>query len=329
MNLLAIDGAPKRAFKGKSLLSFPSSYVVIDIETTGLNPECDEIIEICADRYIDGQFSDRFLSLVHPEYPIPAFIESLTGITNDMVADAEPIWRVLPVFWAYVGNLPLVGHNVNFDVNFIYDRFMDYLQIPFCNDFVDTLRLSRRLLTDLPNHQLITLARSLGFDTSSMHRAGADCTITDAIYKHCHEVAVERYGSAEGFLQAIIEEKKQRQRQRSGHRTQLSAKDITTDVDVFDVSHPLYGRVCVFTGKLDRFLRKDAMQAVVDVGGICGDRVTKETNILVMGDLSYSTSIKEGKSNKQVKAEKLILDGADLQIITESTFLDMLAYGEE
>ena len=317
--------AEGREGKGRSLLSFPDDYIIVDIETTGFSSRYDEIIEMCADRFVNGQRSDRFLSLVKPADPIPAFIQQLTGITDDMVAGADPIERVLPAFLAFVGDLPVVGHNVNFDVNFIFDRTVEKLGRPFTNDFADTLRLARRLIPGLPDYQLSTLAGSLALDKSSMHRAGVDCEVTDAVYKRCREAAIEQYGSVEAFQDAMAAAKKRRQ----GNRAKLSAKDITTDVDVFDVSHPLYGRVCVFTGKLDCLLRKEAMQAVVDVGGVCGDRVTKETNILVLGDLSYSASIKGGKSSKQLKAEKLILDGADLQIISESTFLDLLAYGEE
>lgn len=325
MSTILYTGAAGREAKGKSLLSFPDDYVVVDIETTGFSPRYDEIIEMCADRFVNGQRADRFLSLVKPDRPIPSYIEHLTGITNEMVAGADPIELVLPQFLAFVGDLTVVGHHVSFDVNFIYDRSVEILDRPFTNDYADTMRLARRLIPDQPNYKLDTLARILGLDQSCMHRAGVDCDVTDALYKHCRAAAIEKYGSVDGFIQAMDEARRRRHR----NRVKWSAKDITAGVDVFDTSHPLYGQVIVFTGKLDCLLRKDAMQAVVDVGGVCGDRVTKETNILVLGDLSYSASIKGGKSSKQLKAEKLILDGADLQIIPESTFLDMLAYGED
>lgn len=325
MSLILFTGAAEREAKGKSLLSFPDDYIVIDIETTGFSPNYDEIIEMCADHFVNGQRVDRFISLIKPKHPISDFIQQLTGITDAMLSDAPEINQVLPEFLAFVGDLPIVGHNVNFDINFIYDQCVAILDRPFSNNYADTMRLARRLIPGLSNYRLSTLAEYLGLEKSSMHRAGVDCDVTDAVYKSCREAAVDQYGSIEAFQQTLINARKQRQR----NRAKLSAKAITTDVDVFDTSHPLYGRVCVFTGKLDRFLRKDAMQAVVDVGGVCGDNVTKNTNILVLGDLSYAASIKEGKSSKQLKAEKLVLSGADLQILSESTFLDLLAYGEE
>jgi DNA polymerase-3 subunit epsilon len=104
----------------------------------------------------------------------------------------------------------------------------------------------------------------------------------------------------------------------------LSANDITTENTDFDITHPLYQKVCVFTGTLDKMLRKDAMQIVVDLGGICDDNITSRTNFLILGNNDYSPLVKDGKSNKQKKAEKLKLDGNDIEIISESVFYDIV-----
>lgn len=311
-SIAVADPSATRGRKGKSLLSFPESYVVIDIETTGLDPHYDAIIELAAVRYVNNAENGKFTSLVKPPFPISSFIEQLTGITNEMVSDASSIADVLPKFLDFIGDSPLVGHNVNFDVNFIYDNCMEILGRPFTNDFCDTLRLSRRLFPDLKNHKLSTLAEWAGLDTSSMHRAFADCCVTNIIYERCRASAIEQYGSLDAFSSS------------ASRSNQLNVKDITTDRTEFDKSHPLYGKVCVFTGKLERFTRKEAMQAVVDLGGECGNTVTAKTNFLVLGCLDYATSIKGDKSSKQRKAEDLILSGADLQIISENVFLDML-----
>ena len=96
------------------------------------------------------------------------------------------------------------------------------------------------------------------------------------------------------------------------------------DTDVFDEMHPLYQKRCVFTGQLDKFDRHTAMQYVANVGGICKNGVTKETNYLILGDNSYCASIKGGKSSKQKKAEDMILKGLDIKIIPETTFYQLL-----
>ena len=107
-------------------------------------------------------------------------------------------------------------------------------------------------------------------------------------------------------------------------KKKLRAADIVGDESKFDEDNPLFGRVCVFTGALESFTRREAMQLVADLGGECGDNITQKTNFLVLGNNDYCASIKGGKSNKQKKAESLIAKGADLQIISESAFLDML-----
>lgn len=102
---------------------------------------------------------------------------------------------------------------------------------------------------------------------------------------------------------------------------QLHAKDITATTDNFDISHPLYGKLCVFTGTLEKMQRKDAMQLVVNLGGQCGDNVTAKTNYLILGNNDFCSLIKDGKSNKQKKAESLILKGKDIQILSENVFM--------
>ena len=104
----------------------------------------------------------------------------------------------------------------------------------------------------------------------------------------------------------------------------VHAKDIQSNNVEFDVTHPLYGKVCVFTGVLEKMPRKNAMQIVADLGGINGDNVTKKTNFLILGNNDYCKSIKDGKSSKQKKAEKLKLSGQDIEIIPESVFYDLI-----
>ena len=110
-----------RAGKGHSKLDLVSSYVAIDIETTGLDPLFDDIIELGAVRIQNGEEVDVFNALVNPGYDIDPFIIDLTGITNEMLNGALPISKVLPLFLEFAGNELLIGHNVNFDINFIFD----------------------------------------------------------------------------------------------------------------------------------------------------------------------------------------------------------------
>ena len=112
--------------KGQSLLLFPNEYIVFDIETTGLDASYDEIIEIGALKIKNNEIVDKFTSLIKPKYPIDEFITELTGITNEMVKDAPLINEVLPRFIDFIGDEILVGHNINFDINFVYDNLFAF-----------------------------------------------------------------------------------------------------------------------------------------------------------------------------------------------------------
>ena len=101
-------------------------------------------------------------------------------------------------------------------------------------------------------------------------------------------------------------------------------QQLKAESDNFDTTHPLYGKVCVFTGKLELMSREQAAQLVVNLGGTCGNGVTKKTNYLILGNNDYCSTIKDGKSSKQKKAEQLILSGQDLQIIPEDVFYELV-----
>lgn len=302
-----------REHKGESIINFPSSYVVLDIETTGLDPSFDEIIELSAIRVIDNIQADSFSSLVKPMNPISNFIKDLTGITNDMVSKAPNIEDILPQFYKFIGEDVVVGHNVNFDINFIYDNLMNCSNKAFDNEFIDLLRISRKLLPELKNHKLKTLSENFKIDTVGAHRGIKDCTMTNECFLTCKEEAIQKFGNIENFIDLFTKH--------SGIR----AKDIKTSNNIFNEEHQLFNQVCVFTGTLEKMVRKEAMQVVVDVGGKCSDGLTKKTNYLVVGSFEYSSNIKGDKSSKIIKAEKYMLEGLDIKIISENTFIDLFS----
>lgn len=172
-----------RPYKGKALLDMPRDFVVIDIETTGLKPEVNEMIEIAAIKVKNMEVIDTFQTLIRPRVLIPYYITNLTGITNPMVANAPHVSEVLPWFLQFVDKQVLVGHNVNFDINFIYESLMSDFQIPLTNDFVDTLSISRKKLNQVPNHKLDTLSRYFNINSDNNHRALKDCWMTFYVYR--------------------------------------------------------------------------------------------------------------------------------------------------
>lgn len=299
--------------KGKSLVTFPASFTVVDIETTGLDATVDNIIELSAVKVKDGKVTDTFSTLVNPQWPIDWWITELTGITDDMVKDAPTIDETLSDFITFLGDDVVVGHNVNFDINFIYDNYKRITEGDFSSDFIDTLRLARFLLKDLSHHRLGDLVEYLEIGTEVKHRGLDDAKATLAILAALKDKAVEVYGDVANFEKEFANSLKG-----------LDAKDITSTKSDFDITHPLYGKSCVFTGTLAKMPRKQAFQTVVDFGGQVENSITKKTNYLIIGSLEYAQNIKGGKSSKLKKAEQMIVDGKDIQILSENVFYDML-----
>jgi len=312
-----------REFKGKSLIDIPDKYVVIDIETTGFDPIYDEIIEIGAIKIENGNEKEFFNTLIKPEYKIDEFITELTGISNEMVKDAPKIEQVLPNFMNFIGNNIILGHNVNFDINFIYDKMIQEDMRPISNDFVDTLRLSRRLLPELNHHRLSDLAEHYKIDTYGSHRSLKDTRITVEVYNNLRNVIFEKYSSVEHFKEAC------KPKTYSRTRIKIKASDITTDNEDFDIDNPFYNKNVAITGTLERMLRKEAMQIIADLGGNCQDGVNKETNYLILGNNDYNPILRGKKSSKLLKAESLKLKGQDIEILSENVFYDMISQSEK
>lgn len=404
-----------RENKGQSLLEFPSTYVVVDIETTGLDPAYDSLIEVAALKVENSVVVDSFSSLINPIQPINSYISDLTGITNEQLSSAPSITTVLPELWDFIGNNIVVGHNVNFDINFLYDNFLKVLGKSFSNDFIDTLRLSKKYFKNAPSFRLASLASFLNISVDISHRALSDCHTANALYtklvsasEKIEESEQELLSSLNfdssnpfynkrvvlkglpqsysyAFFKAVMDKCNAKfgdifyssadyiifsrytyKRYTAGeysekfekadklasqgtltilsesdwcqmlnipvlqsesslsNKSSTSAKDIITDKTDFDETHPLYGKLFVFTGTLEKMTRKDAMQMVVDFGGLVKDSVTKKTNYLVLGNNDYCPLIKDGKSSKQKKAEALKLAGNDIEIISENVFYDMI-----
>ena len=169
-----------------------TTFVVVDLETTGGAPTPEGIIEIGAVRVAGGRLLDTFARFVKPAHPIPPFISRLTGITDAMVADASPIGAVLPQFLAFAGDAVLVAHNAAFDVAHLNAAQQVLAGRPVDAPVVCTLRLARRLLSHLRRRSLDAVAAELGVACFGRHRALPDAHIAAEILCVFLERAVER-----------------------------------------------------------------------------------------------------------------------------------------
>lgn len=161
-----------------------SSFTSFDIETTGLARNSN-IIEIGAVKVVNGVITDAFSELVNPGIRIPYEITCLTGITDDMVKNAESITEVLPRFKKFIGNDILVGHNaINFDCK-IMGHWADEYGIYIGNDVFDTLRFLRyrcEPFPDMPSRNLGFLCDYFHINADNYHRAAADAEMTAKLY---------------------------------------------------------------------------------------------------------------------------------------------------
>lgn len=164
-----------------------TEFVVFDIETTGLSPKEDKIIEISAVKVKNGQIGDAFDTFVDPGMPIPPRITELTSITNDMVKGAPGQAEAVKAFLDFAQGKTLVAHNGHtFDIRFIRNA-AKAAKLSFKNSYVDTLPLSQSLFVGLRNYKLDTIAKHLELGEFDHHRADADTRILAEIFIKCVE----------------------------------------------------------------------------------------------------------------------------------------------
>ncbi|WP_164668962.1 PolC-type DNA polymerase III [Virgibacillus doumboii] len=174
---LVDDGVPI-AYNEKDVDLENGTYIVFDVETTGLSAVYDTIIELAGVKVHQGEIIDRFESFANPHHPLSQTTTDLTGITDDMVKDAPEIEDVLKDFHEWMGDDILVAHNASFDIGFLNQGFqrMDYDKVT--SPVIDTLELSRFLFPELKNHRLNTMCKKLDIELTQHHRAIYDAEAT-------------------------------------------------------------------------------------------------------------------------------------------------------
>lgn len=180
------DGASVVSYQAMSLEESlqVGDYAVVDVETTGLHPETDEIIEVAAIRCIGGKF-EAFKTLVFPRNRIPEYVTQLTGIRNIDVMNAPQIKKVAPKLLDFVRDLPIVAHNAPFDVKFIAAAF-ETIGANIDMRYIDTVPLARLAYPGLQNYKLATLIDALELiQGKQQHRAESDATATLRLFELC------------------------------------------------------------------------------------------------------------------------------------------------
>lgn len=300
--------------KGNSTIAFPNQYVCIDIETTGLDYEYDEIIEVSAVRVVDGNIKESFSSLINPQGSVPSYIENLTGITNEMLSVAPPAEKIIPDLISFIGSDLVIGYNVSFDIHFLC-AYCSSFDVDFLNDYTDVMRIFRKLFPSLEHHRLCEMVEQLNIDISTSHRATADVLATMEGYEKMKSIILES-SSLDDFSKSF---------KKTSFKNYVNGlKDVLPSTNEFDETHPIFGKTVVFTGALSSMGRKEAFQIVADLGGFPETGITKKTNFLVVGNGEFAKSVTDGKTSKMKKADAYREIGLDIVTLSENTFFRMI-----
>jgi DNA polymerase-3 subunit epsilon len=159
-----------------------ATFVVVDLETTGLKPGPAAITKIAAIQVSNGQFATEFHSLINPGRKVPMAITQLTGITDDMLRDQPRIDTIFPQLHAFLGSSVVVAHNADFDFRFLNFDARRLLSAPLLNPSLCTLKLAKRLLPSLRSRSLDAVAAHLGVSRLNRHRALGDARTTSEIF---------------------------------------------------------------------------------------------------------------------------------------------------
>lgn len=324
-----VMGYAKGRKKGKHLKVFPENYTVVDIETTGRDCTHDYMIEVAAIKVRDNKIVDTFSELIKPKVHyvlddirdrkdnvvesngkkiiyISNFISEFTGITNEDLHHARSEKDVMIDFLNFIKDDILVGHNiVSFDSNFLYDSIHSNLGEFLNNDLVDTLHLSQSIIKDIKNHKLDTLIDYFEISNDIRHRALADSEVTLKLLQKLKERVLTSNMTLEELLKN--EEVK-----------------ISPFLNLPVCEYLKNMNVCI-TGKLEIGKKEIVYEYIRSCGGISQARLTKETDVLILGDYSGCHNLREDNlSSKHREALKYIKEGQSIEILSEEAFLQLI-----
>ena len=162
------------------------TYIALDLETTGLSPAADRILEIGAVKVVHGQIEETYETLVNPGRKVEKRIEELTGITDEMAAGGIDTAKAVRGLVEFCGSLPLLGHNILFDYSFVKQNTIN-LNIPFEKEGIDTLKIARVLHPEMEHRSLQALCGYYKIRQEKAHRAASDALSAMALYEHMRE----------------------------------------------------------------------------------------------------------------------------------------------
>ncbi|MBS5985524.1 DNA polymerase III subunit alpha [Clostridium sp.] len=304
---LAPDKKPSvRNIKGQSL---DTTYCVLDLETTGFSPRLEKITEIGVMKYQDGKVVDKFSCFVNPEKSIPPRVVEVTGITDDMVRDAETIDKVFPKLLEFIKDSVLVAHNAEFDVGFLRHVARE-LGYEFDFTYLDTLSLAYELFPEYKTYKLGRIAKNLGIKVDVAHRALDDVDTTVKVFKVMLDMLKERGVNTLEDIEIYASDetaKKEAFKKLRTHHAIILAKDYVGLKNLYKLVS--YSHLDYFYKK-PRILRsmfKKYSEGLI-IGSACSD-----------GELYQSILL--GKSDEEIEAIAREYDYLEIQPLSNNDYL--------
>lgn len=304
---LAPDKKPSvRNIKGQSL---DTTYCVLDLETTGFSPRLEKITEIGVMKYQDGKVVDKFSCFVNPEKSIPPRVVEVTGITDDMVRDAETIDKVFPKLLDFIKDSVLVAHNAEFDVGFLRHVARE-LGYEFDFTYLDTLSLAYELFPEYKTYKLGRIAKNLGIKVDVAHRALDDVDTTVKVFKVMLDMLKERGVNTLEDIEIYASDetaKKEAFKKLRTHHAIILAKDYVGLKNLYKLVS--YSHLDYFYKK-PRILRsmfKKYSEGLI-IGSACSD-----------GELYQSILL--GKSDEEIEAIAREYDYLEIQPLSNNDYL--------
>lgn len=277
------------------------TFVVFDLETTGLNENMDQIIEIGAVRVSNGEITDTYNQLINPGIHIPTNVSAINHITDAMVMDQPTIEDILGDFLVFVNDDLLVAHNAKFDIKFLAQACMRY-QYRCPDPFFDSMKLSA-LYPEANSRKLSDLLVCAGIQNASAHRAMGDAMALASF------VLASESRLMEWVNNNVI--------------PNYSVDHCTEKVEPLDAA--VSGlRFCV-TGFIEGYERYDFEKMILLHGGKVTAKISNLTDYLVVG--SYPDMPASYKSKKELYAEGLIKNGGKIKIINPEELISMITKG--
>lgn len=304
--VLHIPGAEdKLRHKGIERPEFLQDYTLLDIETTGLSPYRDRVTEFGAIKVRNNEVVDEYSHLIayDKSNKVPAFITKLNGITEEkIISEGVPVAEAIHDFRDFIGDDIIIGYNVNFDLNFIYDLAKKYRLPELSNDYVDVLRLARAYYPKERHNRLIDCMQRAGIAQVEQHRGLDDSLDTKKVYDDFRA----------HFTPELLQKAQSKIKNYSLTADKLAPWQI-------GFRNPVNNKKIVLSDHI-HMDQNDGMTMIDNLGGEAQGRIASDTNYLIVGDHDFFH-----RDNPDLKqARELNQNGAKIKQLSESFFLNML-----